>query len=164
MTRFIVKVLLAVALVGFAFTVEAKGWVLDADTPEYMSISNKGDLGGVLVLACEKKTGQANLFYAKGGTALDFFMVRNFGDTTENHNTKLIIGSGLSSQQDIYYQILRNNEGFTVHGYELGSQKKWKDAIAQGRDPNLKMVITESFLASETVQILITQMSRSCKF
>lgn len=148
-------------------TVVQPGWV--PSPPVFntlVSITNRGDQGGELTVSCNKETKNLVMTYSLGGKQYDFFFVRNFGDIDQEPATKLLIGSGATSQATTYYNLMRNDRGFIVGRFPIGTKANWDKAIQEKSKvgPDMVQEGEEFFISGPEIKGLLNNLAAVCRF
>lgn len=111
-----------------------------------------GEEGGVLTFACDVKTKKIKMGYSHTGMTYDFFVVRKFGSlSVDSMAGKLMIGSGVHKQGDLYYNVLNNDKAFVVTRFPLGSKHAWEEAVRLNLDagPDIEQEGEEFFIVGD---------------
>lgn len=131
-------------------------------------ISTLGDQGGEVALICNTKTKRINVTYNIKGVQYDFFVLRNFGDFSQDPDEKLIAGANIMTQADVYWHLMRDEHAFSVARFPVGSKKIWADAVAQtakgGKDvtPNLQQEGEEYFITGPQIKVMLGELNKFC--
>lgn len=149
------------------------GWHSANPTAKELShlkiLSVRGDFGGEVALVCNKKTQRINLTYILAGKQYDFFLIRNYGDITKDPSTKLLAGAGMLNQSDVFWHLMRDDSGFTVTRFPIGSKKKWENSIdletktgKEVKGPGLQQEGEEFFITGPQTKDLLKKIGESC--
>ncbi|AEV89739.1 hypothetical protein OBP_302 [Pseudomonas phage OBP] len=132
-------------------------------------ISNRGDLGGELSLICNKDTKKISLTYSFDGKQYDFYIVRNFGDSNPTAEGKLLVGAGDASQGDVFWHLMRNDQGFSIDRFPVGTKKIWDDSVAKAvksngdvTPPDIKQEGEEFFISGPKTNTLLNHVGAYC--
>lgn len=173
-----VAIVLAVVLGGIAVgkaygATAVPGWQDVTPTVKELShlkvIATTGDQGGEIALICNTQTKRLNITYSFEGKQYDFFVIRNFGDTSQDASTKMIVGAGIYTQADIFWHLMRDEYAFSVGRFPVGSKKLWGDAVDKTKregtnvpPPNLQQEGEEYFIAGPQIKLLLNQIGAYC--
>jgi hypothetical protein len=173
MKKFIIA--LTIALVGFANIAYGStdmdyGWkpVVNAEG-KTVGMSNVGEQGGLLNLVCDVKSHNLKLTYSMGATVYDMFVFRKFGITNMNESGnagKFVVGTGTTSQADVFYNVLVSDKAFVIARFPIGSKSAWDKAVATNaaNGPDIRQEGDETFLAGDTWKPLLKSLSVECPF
>lgn len=170
MKKIYLMVVLFVSLTMFATVAQARtyGWepLLDSKGSQ-IGMQNVGEQGGFLTLSCDTKTHKLKMTYSMGSDVYDFFIFRKYGviDVTGTDRAgKFYVGSDLTSQGDVYYNVMNADKAFAISRFEKGSKAKWELSVQSKSPtpPTLKQEGEETFLVGDDWKKLLKPLAVQC--
>lgn len=171
MKTLISALMFVVVLFSTAAFAEDYGWkeltFQDSSMKHLIGMTNRGDQGGEVALICNTKTHKLNMTYNGGGKQYDLFVFRKFGVTnvdTPDTAGKFLVGMEVTTQADVYYNVLNADKAFAVARFPVGTKAIIDKAIA--KTPNNLPVIEqegdEFFVVGNDWKNLLGKISKEC--
>jgi hypothetical protein len=170
MNKFIIACI--ISLFGFAVTTQAAerefGWQPSINSEgKTVGMFNVGESGGLLNLVCDAKTHKLKMSYSVGSKVYDMFIFRKFGVTDMTDTTtagKFFVGSMMTTQGDVYYNVMNADKAFSIAFFPVGSKAKWDKAVSEQSTtgPEIEQEGTEMFLTGETTKVLLKTLTTDC--
>lgn len=144
------------------------GWKeLQVPGTKLIGMTNRGEEGGEIAVICNTETHKLNVTYSADGKQYDLFAFRKFGMNdlnTSDRAGKFVVGLKMTTQGDVYYNVLSADKVFQVARFPIGSKAIYEKAIASlnPQQPKIDQEGSEYFLVGNDWKKLLGKLSAQC--